>query len=272
MEKRFNKINNEGAKKNYSNFSKPKFKPEYNIVFGTRPVLEAIEAGKEIEKILLQTGSSGPQHKEIAQQAKALEIPLQTVPIEKLDTITKANHQGIIAFISPIVYSRLDFVLEKCYEKGKTPLFLITDHITDVRNFGAIARTAECAGVDAIIIPSKGNAQINADAVKTSAGALNYIPICREDSLIKTVKYLIECGISIAACTEKATKLIYEADFNRPLAIVMGAEDTGISHDILKIADEMVKIPMHGKIGSLNVSVSAGLIIYEALRQRAGDK
>jgi 23S rRNA (guanosine2251-2'-O)-methyltransferase len=238
------------------------------IIFGTRPIIEALSAEKEIEKILIQRGTTGPQITEIIGLANDFNVPYQIVPVEKLNTITPKNHQGVIAFMSAISYGSLDNIISSCYEQGKLPLLIITDHITDVRNFGALARTAECAGVDAIIIPSKGNAQINSDAVKTSAGALTYIPICREDNLLKTVKYLQDSGISIVGCTEKAVKYIYEADYTKPTAIVMGSEETGISDEILRIADEVVKIPMNGKIGSLNVSVSAGIIVYEAIRQR----
>lgn len=238
------------------------------IIFGTHPIIEALSAEKEIEKILIQKGTIGQQINEIIALANDFKVPYQLVPAEKLNSITPKNHQGVIAFMSAISYASLDNIISSCYENGKLPLLIITDHITDVRNFGALARTAECAGVDAIIIPSKGNAQINSDAVKTSAGALSHIPICREDSLTKTVKYLQDNGITIVGCTEKAARHIYDADFTKPTAIIMGSEETGISDELMKMIDQVVKIPMNGKISSLNVSVSAGIIVYEAIRQR----
>ena len=249
-------------------FTKPAPSKE-EMIFGTRPIIEAIDAGKEIEKILIQKGASGTQHTEIMTLARTFKIPVQQVPIEKLNTLTRATHQGVVAFISAITYSTLDHIIDTCYEKGKLPFLLITDHITDVRNFGAIARTAEVAGLVGIIVPARGNAQINADAVKTSAGALHFIPVCREDNLQKTIQYLQDRGIAVVACSEKAKKTMYEFDYSQPIAIVMGSEETGISDEVIRVADEMVKIPMHGKVGSLNVSVSAAVIVYEALRQRA---
>ncbi len=238
------------------------------LLFGIRPIIEAIEAGKEIDKILVQKEQSSPLMNELLQAAFLHKVPVQRVPVEKLNRITKKNHQGAICFMSSIVYASLDNVISDCFQSGTVPMILVLDRITDVRNFGAIARTAECMGVHAIVIPAKGAAQINSDAVKTSAGALNHIPVCREESLIKTLKYLKESGLSVIACTEKAQKTIAEAAYNDPVAIVMGSEEDGISDEIIKKADEIVRIPMVGKIGSLNVSVAAGMILYEAVRQR----
>jgi 23S rRNA (guanosine2251-2'-O)-methyltransferase len=238
------------------------------LLFGIRPIIEAIEAGKEIDKILVQKEQSSPLMHELLQTAFQHKIPVQRVPVEKLNRITKKNHQGAICFMSSIVYASLDNVISDCFQSGTVPLILVLDRITDVRNFGAIARTAECMGVHAIVIPAKGAAQINSDAVKTSAGALNHIPVCREESLLKTIKYLKESGLLVVACTEKAQKTISEASYNDPVAIVMGSEEDGISDEIIKKADEIVRIPMAGKIGSLNVSVAAGMILYEAVRQR----
>jgi len=193
---------------------------------------------------------------------------MQTVPAEKLDRVTRKNHQGVIAYISPITYSNIEEIVPGLFEKGETPLILILDQVTDVRNFGAIARTAEIAGVDAIIIPEKGAAQINADAIKTSAGALNLVPVCRTPSLSHTIKYLKNCGLRIVAATEKGERFYDETNMKDPLAIIMGSEDLGIESSLLKIADEWIKIPQFGQIASLNVSVAAGILIYEALRQR----
>jgi 23S rRNA (guanosine2251-2'-O)-methyltransferase len=238
------------------------------ITFGIRPVIEAIKAGNEIEKLLIQKDVHGGLIQELLKLAKDYKIPLSQVPAEKLNSITRKNHQGAIAFVSPIVYASLDNIISDVFQSGKTPLLLILDRITDVRNFGALARTAECLGVQAIIIPSRGSALITSDAIKTSAGALNFIPVCREENLKNTITYLKESGIQIIACTEKAEKNLYEADFTVPAAIIMGSEEDGISPEYLKRSDEKVKIPMSGKIESLNVSVAAGMILYEAVRQR----
>ena len=239
-----------------------------DLIFGIRPVLEAISAGKEVDRVLLQKGLRSDLFQELFKQVKELDIPLQIVPIDRLNRITRKNHQGVIAFISQISYHKLEQVMPGVYESGKTPLVLILDHITDVRNFGAIARTAECSGVDAIVIPSKGAAAINEDAMKTSAGALHLIPVCRTDRLEDALKFLKDSGLKIVAATEKASVDYDEEDLNVPLAIVMGSEDLGVSVPLLKISDSLVKIPLTGEIGSLNVSVAAGILLFEALRQR----
>lgn len=240
-----------------------------NMVFGIRAIIETIEAGKEIDKLLIQKGLSNDLIKELIQLAKAHKLPISQVPIEKLNRITRKNHQGAIAFIAAIQYASLDNVISEAYQKGKQPLLLVLDRVTDVRNFGAIARTAECAGVDAIIVPSKGGAAINSDAMKTSAGALNYVPVCREHNLKNTLNYLKDSGIKIVACTEKTDQNIYNVALTDPVAIIMGSEEDGISSEYLKMAHEKGKIPIHGQIDSLNVSVSAALAIYEANRQRS---
>lgn len=241
-------------------------KDEY--IFGTRAVIEAINNGRTIEKILIKKGLKNELFNQLQVLVKENNIAVQFVPIEKINRITRKNHQGVIALISPIEYSNIEILLPGIFENGKDPLILILDQITDVRNFGAIARSAECAGVDAIIIPEKGMARIGADAMKTSAGALNHIPVCKTNSLIKTIQFLINSGIRIIAASEKANKLYTDANLDSPLAIVMGSEDSGISESISELADEHLKIPVLGKIESLNVSVSAALIIYEAIRQR----
>ena len=238
------------------------------FIFGTRAVMEAIHAGKELDKVLVQKELNNDLIKELLQLCKGSGLPVVRVPEAKLNRITRKNHQGVIAQTSAIAYASLDHVIDNCYAVGKSPLILVLDHITDVRNFGAIARTAECAGVDAIVIPEKGSAQINSDAIKTSAGALNFLPVVRVRNLFYTCRDLQKMGLSLIAITEKTEKSMYEADFSSPVAMVMGSEEDGISQEIFGIVDDKVKIPMAGNIESLNVSVSAGVAIYEAIRQR----
>lgn len=238
------------------------------MIFGLHPVMEAINSGKEINKVLVKKGMRGEQADDLMHAIRKRGVAHQMVPQEKLQRITRKNHQGVIAFLSPVEYTHLDKLLPMVYESGEQPLFLILDHITDVRNFGAIARTAECTGVHGIIIPAKGGALVTADAVKTSAGALMKIPVCREENLEKTVTYLQESGVQVVGCTEKTEQQIYDIDFNVPVAIVMGAEDTGISSGVMRKAGHLAAIPMKGNINSLNVSVSAAVILYEAIRQR----
>jgi 23S rRNA (guanosine2251-2'-O)-methyltransferase len=238
------------------------------VVFGIRAVIETVRAGKEVDKILVDRELNLKTLGELYQETKGLNIPIQKVPAEKLNRITRKNHQGVICFISAINYASLENVIDKVFKQGKMPLILLLDRITDVRNFGAIARSAECAGVDAIVIPAKGAAQINADAIKTSAGALGFIPVCREENFKSTIEFLQYNGIRVVACTEKAEGLLYETDLTGPTAIIMGSEEDGISTDCIRKADVLAKIPMAGHIGSLNVSVAAGVILYEAIRQR----
>ncbi|EAZ79607.1 23S rRNA (guanosine(2251)-2'-O)-methyltransferase RlmB [Algoriphagus machipongonensis] len=241
---------------------------EKDFIFGTRAVMEAIHAGKEMDKVLVQKELNNDLIKELLQVCKANAVPVVRVPDAKLNRVTRKNHQGVVAYISSIEYASLDHVIESCFSVGKSPLVLILDRITDVRNFGAIARSAECAGIDAIVIPSKGSAQINSDAVKTSAGALNFLPVVRVKNLFYTCRDLQKMGLTLVAITEKSDKDMYEADFASPVAMIMGSEEDGISNELMGIADEKVNIPMLGKIESLNVSVSAGVAIYEAMRQR----
>jgi 23S rRNA (guanosine2251-2'-O)-methyltransferase len=241
---------------------------EDNHIFGIHAVIEAIKAGKEIEKILIQRGLAGQLFNDLRKVLQGTEIPYQMVPPEKINRITKKNHQGVIAFVCEIEYFKAEDILHKVFSEGKTPLVLILDKITDVRNFGAIARTAECSGVDMIIVPQRSSAQLNADAIKTSAGALHTIPVCREYNLKETITFLKESGLQIVACHEKTEKLIYDVDFTVPTAIIMGSEDIGISAEYLKLCTDAVKIPMTGKIASLNVSVATGVMLYEVIRQR----
>lgn len=238
------------------------------MIFGIRAVIEAIRSGRDIESLFIQRGLNGGLFSELKTLLREFDIPSQQVPIEKLNRITAKNHQGVVAFISPISYQKIEDIIPLIFEKGETPLVLILDGITDVRNFGAIARTAECSGVHAIVVPKKGSAQINPDAVKTSAGALYKVPVCRHDNLLHILRFLKDSGLQIVACTEKTEDYIYKPDYTAPTAIIMGAEDEGISFDLMRNADYLTKIPMSGEIESLNVSVSAGVILYEAVRQR----
>jgi 23S rRNA (guanosine2251-2'-O)-methyltransferase len=238
------------------------------MIYGTRAVIEAIAAGKDIDKVLVQSGLTNDLIKELIAIAKNNSIPLSFVPSEKLKRISSRNHQGVICFVSAVSFASVDNLIFKAYNEGREPFFLILDRITDVRNFGAIVRTAECAGLDGIIIPEKGNAPITADAMKTSAGALNHVPICREKDLKRTVQLLHDNGVRVIACTEKTERTIYQLSLTGPLAIIMGSEEDGISDQLLRLADELASIPLKGQIGSLNVSVAAGVTLYEVVRQK----
>ncbi|MCD8739949.1 23S rRNA (guanosine(2251)-2'-O)-methyltransferase RlmB [Mucilaginibacter roseus] len=238
------------------------------MVFGIRAVIEAIRSDKEIESIYIQRGISGGLMSELKALLGEYQLTAQQVPVEKLNRLTPKNHQGAVAFISPIVYRKIEDIIPEIFEKGEVPLILILDSITDVRNMGAIARTAECAGVHAIVVPAKGSAQINPDAIKTSAGALYKIPVCRHANLLQTVRFIQESGLQLVCCTEKTNDYLYKPDYTAPTAIIMGSEEDGIRNEIIRISDHLAKIPMFGEIESLNVSVSAGIIIYEAVRQR----
>ncbi|MDR0370752.1 MAG: 23S rRNA (guanosine(2251)-2'-O)-methyltransferase RlmB [Prevotellaceae bacterium] len=245
-----------------------KQRPEKEMIFGVRAVIEAIEAGIELEKILIRRDMSNDLSRELLSSLKGSTAPLQKVPSEKLNRITRKNHQGVIAFISPVVYQKIEDIIPVLYEEGKIPFIVALDGVTDVRNFGAIARTCECVGVDAMVIPVRGGATVNADAVKTSAGALLKIPVCREQNLSKTLQFLKNSGIKLIAATEKAADDYNEVDYTVPVAIVVGAEDVGISDENLRLCDESVKIPLWGTIESLNVAVAAGVIMCEAAVQR----
>ncbi len=240
-----------------------------DFIYGTRAIIEAIESGKEVDKLLIQRDLSNDLTSELLKLCNERKIPFQRVPIEKLNRVTRKNHQGAIAFISPVQFASLDNIISEVYGNGGNPLLLILDRVTDVRNFGAIARTAECAGVHGIIIPSRGSAQVGSDAMKTSAGALNYIPVVRSMNLKETIKEIQNNGIQIIACTEKAEGDLYGQDFTGPTAFLMGSEEEGISPEYLKMVDYKAKLPMSGNIDSLNVSVASAVFIYEAVRQRA---
>jgi 23S rRNA (guanosine2251-2'-O)-methyltransferase len=238
------------------------------LVIGLHPVIEAINSGQNFIKVFFKNDLKGELFQECFALVRKNKIPFQYVPIEKLNGITNANHQGVVALISPIPYLEISQVLPGIYESGKDPFLLVLDGITDIRNFGAIARSAEAAGVDAIIIGSKKAAMINADALKTSAGALNRIPVCREESIDKVVGFLKDSGIIVCAATEKAEQSCFDTEFNGPVAVVMGAEDEGISASVLKSADKLIRIPMIGTISSLNVSVACGIILFDIVRKR----
>lgn len=238
-------------------------------IFGTRAVMEAIRSGREIEKIYVQAGLNNDGIKELINEAKQRGVPYSFIPVQKLDHLGSKNHQGVVCMLAEIQYAKLEDIIDKAYSDGTEPFLLILDRITDVRNFGAIARTAECAGIDAIIIPEKGNAPITPDAIKTSSGALNHLPVCRAVSMKDLVKQLKDNGIRIIACTEKTKTSIYSVDLKGPIAMIVGSEEDGISQELLKSSDEHAKIPLKGKVGSLNVSVAAGIAIYEAIRQKS---
>ncbi|MFY0651409.1 MAG: 23S rRNA (guanosine(2251)-2'-O)-methyltransferase RlmB [Cyclobacteriaceae bacterium] len=239
-----------------------------DMIFGTRAVIETIKSGKQIEKIFLQKGLKNELIQELYDLVRDNHLSVSKVPIEKLNRLSRKNHQGVIAFVSPITYVPLHNIVAGSYENGKTPLILILDRITDVRNFGAICRTAECAGVNAVVIPSKGGALINSDAVKTSAGALNYLSVCKEDSLKEAIIYLKNSGFQVVACTEKSDQLIFDLEYNIPTAIIMGSEENGVSPELIDASNTSAKIPLHGEIDSLNVSVASAIVLYECLRQR----
>lgn len=242
---------------------------QQDYIFGLRPVQEAIEAGRNIERVMIRKGLQGEGFHSLLQLIRQSGIPFQYVPVEKLNRMTQKNHQGIIAITSIVTYLPFEEIVTRAFEEGRDPVIVILDGITDVRNLGAIARSAEAAGADAILIPEKGVAQINPDAMKTSAGALAVIPVCRTPDLIRSIKYLKNAGLVITGATEKTDILFYEADFRKPMVLIMGAEDHGISPNILALCDQEVRIPMLGKIASLNVSAAASVILFEAVRQRS---
>ena len=244
----------------------PKSKQQY--IFGVHAIIEAIRAGKSLQKVLIKKGFKNELLSELFDYLKKYIIPFQYVPVEKLNNITRSNHQGIIALTSDIEYRNAEMLIPAIYERGRAPFMVVLDRITDIRNLGAIARSAEGAGVDALILPNKGTAQINADAIKTSSGALHTLSVCRTYDLARTIHFLKNSGLQIVAVTEKASKLYYNIDLTLPTALIVGAEDKGIEKNILRITDQSVKIPMFGSISSLNVSVAASIMMYEVVRQR----
>lgn len=241
------------------------------VVFGIRAVIEAIESGKQVDKVLMKKDLGGELARELLSVTREYNVPVQRVPVERINKVTRKNHQGVIAFMAAVDYSHVDDIVPALYDEGINPLVVVLDGVTDVRNFGAIARTCECAGVNCIVIPERNSVSVNADAVKTSAGALNYLPVCRERNLVKAVQYLRDSGFKVMGASEKTDLNYTKADFTGPVAIVLGAEDTGISTDVLKLCDTLVAIPEFGQINSLNVSVAGGIMIYEVVRQRLND-
>ncbi len=234
--------------------------------------MEALEAGQPFEKIFLRKGMQGEAFRALFSLVRAQGVPYQFVPQEKLNRISSGNHQGVIALLSLLEYQKVENILPTLYEEGKTPFFVVLDRITDVRNLGAIARTAEAAGCHALIIPSRNSALVNVDAIKTSSGALMHLPVCREENLQTTLRYLKDAGLTLIAATEKGRERYDRVDMKNPLALIMGSEEKGVDTALLRLADHLVSIPMQGKVGSLNVSVAAGILIYEGVRQRGKDK
>jgi len=240
-------------------------------IYGIHAVLEAIEAGKDIDKVLLSKTLNAETAQAISESARALRIPVQRVPVQKIDRITRRNHQGVLAMMAAVTYYRVEDLVPQLFDDGENPFVVVLDGVTDVRNFGAVARTCECADVSAIIIPDRESVSVNADAVKTSAGALNYLPVCREHNLVKAVRLLRDSGFKVVGTSDKSTVSYTSDDYTGPVAIVLGAEDKGVSPEIMKLCDSQVFIPEFGHINSLNVSVAGGIMIYEVVRQRLGD-
>ncbi|MCW3073702.1 MAG: methyltransferase [Flaviaesturariibacter sp.] len=249
---------------------RPQHRPKKNtLVVGKRAIIEALDAGQQLDRIYLQSNAYRDLEEEIRKLGSQHAVPVNYVPVEKLNSFNAGEHGGVIAIISTIQYQDLQQVISLVVESGKVPLLLILDGITDVRNIGGIARTAFSTGVQAIIIPDKGVGALNEDAMLTSAGALEKIPICRVNSLMKAVDELRLNGIKVLGSEMTATKTTFETDFTEPVAIVMGSEDKGIYPALLKICDEQIKIPMTGEFESLNVSVATGMILYEVMKQRS---
>ncbi|MCH2032218.1 MAG: 23S rRNA (guanosine(2251)-2'-O)-methyltransferase RlmB [Tenacibaculum sp.] len=239
------------------------------VIFGIRAIIEAIESGSTLEKVYLQKGLRGDLFFQLDKILKKNKISTSVVPVEKLNRLSKHNnHQGAVAKISPIEFVDLETIIEDIQSKSKTPLFLILDQVSDVRNFGAIIRTAECTGVDAIIIQKSGSAPVNAETIKTSAGAAFKLPICKVDHIKDAIFQLKAADIKLVAATEKTEDSVFDIDLKQPTAIIMGSEHKGVSNSILKMADYRGKLPLLGEIGSLNVSVACGAFLYETIRQR----
>ena len=240
-------------------------------IYGIHAVIEAIDAGKDIDKIMLSKTLNADTASDICTRARQLDVPVQRVPVQKIDRITRRNHQGVLAMMAAVTYYHLEDVVPQLFDEGENPFVVVLDGVTDVRNFGAVARTCECAGVSAIVIPDRESVSVNADAVKTSAGALNYLPVCREHNLVNAVKFLRNSGFKVVGTSDKSSTVYTQGDYTGPVAIVLGAEDKGISHEIMKLCDTQVLIPEFGQINSLNVSVAGGIMIYEVVRQRLND-
>jgi 23S rRNA (guanosine2251-2'-O)-methyltransferase len=241
---------------------------ESDCIFGLRPIIEAIKAGKQIDRLLIRQGLQGSLYQELMAEVKSHGISFQIVPVERIELVTRKNHQGVLAWLALIEFQHISNILPAIFEKGEDPLIIALDGVSDVRNFGAIVRSADCLGADAIVIPEKGSARITADSIKTSAGALHTFPVCREKSIVRTVEYLKESGLRVICADEKRGEFADKSDLTGPAVLIMGAEDKGISRELYDLADVRIKIPMSGKIGSLNVSVASGILLYEIARQR----
>lgn len=239
-----------------------------NFIYGTRAVIEAVNSDKQIEKVMIVRSDDNPLQNELTTLLKQHRVYFQFVPLQKINKISRKNHQGVIAFISPVAFYDAEEIVTRVFEAGKIPFILALDGVTDVRNFGAVIRTAECSGVHAVLVPEKGSAAVNADAVKTSAGALYKVPVCKTRSLRETLQNLKENGLQIISASEKADKNYYQSDFTLPTVLVVGSEEKGISNSIISLSDKFVKIPLLGEIKSLNVSVAASILMYESVRQR----
>ena len=240
-------------------------------IYGLRAVIEALEAARDIDKILLKRDMNGESVQQLLALAREHQVPVQRVPVQRIERVTRKNHQGVVALMAAVTYYKLEQVLPMIYDNGDNPFFVILDGVTDVRHFGAIARTCECAGVSAIVIPETGSVSVNGDAVKTSAGALNYLPVCRERNIVDAVRYLRDSGVTIVSTSDKNAVTYTSANLTGPVAIVLGAEDRGISPEVMRLCDVRCTIPEFGNIHSLNVSVAAGIMIYEVVRQRLAD-
>jgi 23S rRNA (guanosine2251-2'-O)-methyltransferase len=242
-------------------------KEKKDVIFGIHPVLEAIKSEQELNKILIQKGIEKDLFRELKEALAGKDYNIQFVPVQKLNKLTSGNHQGVVAYVTPIEYQNIEVLVDDWSAKEKKICILVLDRITDVRNFGAIARSAECQGVDAIVIPSKGSALVSSDAVRTSSGALSRIPVCKTDDLKNTLFYMQQSGIRLIACTEKASLPLHEINLRGSIAIIMGSEENGITSDLINLSDVRTKIPIHGEIASLNVGVATGIILYEKMRQ-----
>ena len=242
---------------------------ETDCIFGLRPIIEAIKAGKQIDRLLIKQGLQGSLYQELMTEVRAHGISFQIVPVERIELVTRKNHQGVLAWLALIEFQHITNIIPSVFERGEDPLIIALDGVSDVRNFGAIVRSAECLGAHAIIIPEKGSARITADAIKTSAGALHTFPVCREKSIVRSIEYLKESGIRIICADEEDGVFASSADLTGPSVLIMGSEDKGISRELKNLADLKVKIPMTGKISSLNVSVASGILLYEIVRQRS---
>lgn len=242
---------------------------ESDCIFGLRPVIEAIKAGKQIDRLLVKQGLQGPLYHELMLEVRKHNVAYQIVPLERIELVTRKNHQGVLAWLSLIEFQSISNLLPMIFEKGEDPLIVALDGVSDVRNFGAIVRSADCLGAHAVLIPEKGSARITADAVKTSAGALHSFPVCREKSILRSIEYLKESGLKVAAASEKSGSDLSRLNLKGPLVLIVGSEDKGISRELISVSDHLVSIPMTGDLGSLNVSVAAGILLYEIARQRS---